>query len=91
MRASILAPNGRPLANKVEVVLKVQERGLSGRFVSGFFVRIPEVPFEPGDKFMILFTEEDAKEWKIDSLFKAVAYPKGEIVDFRPDRGTKPL
>ena len=84
MRVSILAPNGRLLAEKVEVVLKVVDRGLSGRFFSGFFARLPEIPFEKGDKFQMLFRDEDAKESGVDNLLKALAFPKGEIVDFRP-------
>ena len=89
MRVSILAANGRLLAEKVEVVLKVVDRGLGGRFVSGFFARIPDVPFQKGDKFLVLFRDEDAKESGTDNLFKALAFPKGEIVDFRacpPDK-----
>ncbi len=89
MRANILADNGRPLVDQVEVVIKVEERGMAGQFISGFFARLPDVPFNTGDQFLLLFRDEDAKELGIANLFRAVAYPKGDIVDFRPFRPSK--
>ncbi len=89
MLAKILDADGHTLAEGVEVVLKVENRGIEGRFVSGYFVRPVGLPFQTGDKFLLRFQDKDAEESGVENPFTAFAFPKGDTVDFRPCRPDK--
>ncbi len=83
MFARILDTNGRPLAKPVKVKLKVEDREGQGLCVTGYFPRRRGVPFLPGDKFLLQFSDDRAKKMGVKNPSVAVAFPKGKVVDFR--------
>ncbi len=83
MIARILDTSGRPLAKPVKVKLKIEDREGQRLCVSGSFPRRRGVPFLAGDKFLLQFRDEGAKELGVTNPSVAVAFPKGKIVDFR--------
>ncbi len=86
MLARIYDVKGRPLTKAIEVSLKIDDRGMGGRYVSGFFPRRRSVPFMTGDKFLLQFLDKSAEELAVDNPLMAIAFPKGDVVDFRPYR-----
>jgi len=80
--ARILDTTGRPLGKPVNVKLKVDERDGKGLCVTGSFPR-RKVPFLPGDKFLLQFANYGAKKVGVKNPSVAVAFPKGDVVDFR--------
>ena len=83
MFARILDATGRPLTKPVNVKLKVEDPEGQGLCVTGSFPRRHNVPFLPGDKFLLQFSANGAKQLGVRNPAVAVAFPKGKVVDFR--------